>query len=201
MITLTPVRRPSAPRYATALALASTIHVVSCAPAARDGGSVAVEPVMGTFAADGSCQATVRGVALFAATDRQHATYDAGGGAGIAPAGFTLHQLACAPADAAPGAPDRSGDRLVLVALYVPTGSSLRPGRFVVRAGIGGDGDTTGIASRAGIAIFGARDGGSASRAGVRYLEAREGVLDVTAVDGARVVARFDVRAGEAWSM
>lgn len=187
-------------------ALALTFLFASCTRAARDADHTpALVAVTGAFLADGSCQATVDGAALFAAIDRQHTTYDAGAVADVAPAGYAMHQLACAPADAEPGAPDSGGERLVLITLYTREGSSLRAGRYTVRAGLATADDTAGAATRAAVAVFGVaiESGapGGGSRDGVRYLEGREGELTITSADSARVVATFSVRAGAAWSM
>lgn len=194
---------------ALSLALAALV-AIGCTHATSDAHDPApLVTVTGDFLADGSCHATANGVALFASGDRQRTSLDAGAVADIAPAGFTMHQLACAPADAEPGTPDRAGDRAVLITLYARTGEALRAGRYAVRAGLADGDDAAGVATRAGVAIFGApvaSAAGGAGGAGVRYLEGREGTLDITSVDstsadGAHVVGRFNVRAQPAWSM
>lgn len=180
-----------------------------CGSPARDARGIDMEragalaTVHGDFLADGTCRATVNGAALFAAADAPHSSQEEGAVADIAPAGYELRQIACAAADAAPSQPERTDERMVLVTLYVRAGSSLHAGRYVVHAGVADAGDTTGVASRAGIAIFGARasSDGEARHAGVHYLEGRDGTLQITSVDSSRIVGRFDVHAGAAWSM
>lgn len=165
-------------------------------------GASSLASAHGELLADGSCRVTVDGAPLFTPGDVPRTTYDSGAVADIAPAGYGLHQLACAPGGVDPASPPERGDeRMLLVTLYVRDGASLHLGRYVVRAGLADGSDTTGADSRAGIAIFGSRATRGASRAGVRYLEAREGTLEITSVEGAHVVGRFDVRAGTAWSM
>jgi len=170
-------------------------------------GASSIARAQGEFFENGSCQVTIDGAPLFSASDSARATYDTGAVADIAPAGYALHQLACAPAGADPAlTPERADERMTLVLVYVRTGASLRPGRYVVHAGMAEGGDTVDVGSRAGVAIFGSRAlggaaTGGASRAGVRYLEARDGTLEITRVEGAHVGGRFDVRARAAWSM
>lgn len=196
-------------RRRAALVLASVVAVaVGCTRPARDAGDAAsLVAVTGAFLADGSCRALVDAAPLFMSSDGQRTTYDPGPIADIAPAGYTLRQLTCAPAGAdATLPPDHAGERIVLVTVYAREGAPLRRGRYAIRAGLAAD-DTAGVATRAGVAIFGARTTASAGAtgAGVRYLEGREGTLTITSVnpsaDGDRVVGTFSMQAGAAWSM
>lgn len=199
----------SGPRRIAALVLALTVIVtiaVGCRRSAGDAaGDAAPVRVTGDFLVDGTCHALVEGAPLFAAGDGQRSGYDPGPVADIAPAGYTLRQLTCAPVGVDPALPpDRADERMVLVTLYARAGAPLRVGRFAIRAGLATTGDAAGAAARAGVAVFGAlRPGGAsgARRVGVRYLEGREGVLTITSADGGRVVGTFSMRAGAAWSM
>ena len=173
---------------------------MSADSARRDDRLVAVR---GEFLADGSCRATVGGASLFTERDAPRSTLDGGAAADIAPPGYVLHQIECAVTgdDRTPGArPDAPS---VLVTVYAREGVPIGAGRYTVRAASASAAGTAAAATRAGVAVFGvpgSRDG-DAGGAGVRYLEGREGTLEITAVDGARIVGRFDVRAGAAWSM
>lgn len=208
----------SAPYRAAALllALASLITVVIGCTHARDNGradhATSLVAVTGDFRADGSCTAVVAGAMLFAPGDAQRTSYDAGPVADLAPAGYTLRQLMCAPANADPALPpdhagERNDNRMVLVTLYAREDAPIRAGRYTIRAGLATPDDTVDVATRAGVAVFGAIDAapGASSGAGVRYLEGREGTLTITTVgpgaDSGRVVASFSMRAGTAWSM
>jgi len=175
--------------------------------------------ISGEFLADGSCRVLVNGAALFAATDHPRTTYDAGAAADLAPAGYALHQLTCAPSDAgsARGSDGRTtnagtDERMLIVALYAHEGAPLHVGRYSVREALAAPDDTANVAARAGVAVFGAppgshdaMDNGNAHRAGVRYLEGRAGTLTISSVsrdaDGERVIGTFSARASPAWSM
>lgn len=208
--------RFSRSRVSSALTAALVVgtSIAACAAPRRDA-SAPLATVSGELLADGSCRVTVNGAALFTPADRPRASYDAGPVADIAPAGYALHQLTCASADSDS---TRSSDthatdeRMVMVTLYGREGAPLRIGRYTIREALETASDTTDVAARAGLAIFGApvgsRDTSGAAdehHAGVRYLEARGGTLSITSVtrgaDGDRVVGTFTARASPAWSM
>lgn len=174
--------------------VAIVIAIAACARGDR--AATPLVTVTGDFLADGSCRALVSGAALFTPGDRPHTTYDAGPVADIAPAGYTIRQLACAPA----GARGHAGEPTVLVTLYARAGAPLHAGRYDIRAALATSADSVGPAARAGVAVFGAPSM-SSSGAGVRYLEGRSGTLTITSADADRVVGAFSMRAAEAWSM
>lgn len=196
-------RRVAALVLALASATPTLTVAVGCAPPVR-GAAADAAPVSitGDFLADGTCRAFVNAAPLFAASDSQRSTYDPGPVADIAPAGYTLRQLTCAPAGIDPALPpDRADERMVLVTLYAREGTPLRAGRYTIQAGIATADDTAGAAARAGVAVFGVPGPRGATGAGVRYLEGRDGVLTITGADGGRVVGTFSMRAVAAWSM
>jgi len=205
-----------------ALLLIHAMTTAGCAAPPRDDTASGVT-ISGEFLADGSCRVLVNGAALFAATDNPRTTYDAGAVADLAPAGYALHQLTCAPSDAGSAhgsnasatndvTNDVTNERMLIVALYAREGAPLRDGSYAVREALATPDDTTNVAARAGVAVFGAPPGshdatGSANahHAGVRYLEGRAGTLTISSVsrdaDGERVIGAFSARASPAWSM
>lgn len=216
--------RFSVGQAATALAPALVFSMITwgCAAPHHDDDAASLAAVSGEFLADGSCRVMVNGAALFAATDRPRATYDAGPVADLAPTGYALHQLTCAPADAdahADAHADTHADmargadeRMLIVTLYAPEGAPLRVGRYTIREALATTDDTANVAARAGVAVFGAPAGArgasgerEAHRAGVRYLEGRAGTLTISGVgraaDGEHVIGSFTARASPAWSM
>ena len=203
---------------ALALLLIFGMSAAGCAAPRRDDTASGVT-VSGEFLADGSCRVLVNGATLFAATDHPRTTYDAGPVADLAPAGYALHQLTCAPSDAgsahgsdARATNDGTDERMLIVALYAREGAPLHVGRYSVREALAAPDDTANVAMRAGVAVFGAPPGshdaavtGGAQHAGVRYLEGRAGTLTISSVsrdaDGERVIGTFSARASPAWSM
>lgn len=203
---------------ALALLLIYAMTTAGCAAPRRDDTASDVT-ISGEFLADGSCRVLVNGAALFAATDHPRTTYDAGAVADLAPAGYALHQLTCAPSDAgsAHGSSGRAtndvtDERMLIVALYAREGAPLHDGRYAVREALAAPDDTANVAARAGVAVFGAPPGshdatvnGGAHHAGVRYLEGRTGTLTISSVsrdaDGQHVIGTFSARARPAWSM
>ena len=218
------VSRFSPLHSATALALLLIYAMTTpgCAAPRHDDSASGVT-ISGEFLADGSCRVLVNGAALFAATDHPRTTYDAGTVADLAPAGYALHQLTCAPPDAGSAhgsnaratndvTNDATNERMLIVALYAHEGAPLHVGRYSVREALAMPDDTTNVAARAGVAVFGARPGshdatvsGGAHHAGVRYLEGRAGTLTISSVsrdaDGERLIGTFSARASPAWSM
>lgn len=210
----------SAPALALLLIYAMT--TAGCAAPRRDDTASGVT-ISGEFLTDGSCRVLVNGAALFAATDHPRTTYDAGAVADLAPAGYALHQLTCAPSDAGSAhgsnasatndaTNDVTNERMLIVALYAREGAPLHDGSYAVREALATPDDTANVAARAGIAVFGAPPGshdatgrGNAHHAGVRYLEGRAGTLTISSVsrdpDGERVIGTFSARASPAWSM
>jgi len=210
----------SAPALALLLSYAMT--TAGCAAPPRDDTASGVT-ISGEFLADGSCRVLVNGAALFAATDNPRTTYDAGAVADLAPAGYALHQLTCAPSDAGSAhgsnasatndvTNDVTNERMLIVALYAREGAPLRDGSYAVREALATPDDTANVAARAGVAVCGAPPGshdatGSANahHAGVRYFEGRAGTLTISSVsrdaDGVHVIGTFSARASPAWSM
>ncbi len=212
--------RISPPHGAAARALLLIVGMTAagCAASRRDDTTSGVT-ISGEFLADGSCRVLVNGAALFAAADHPRTTYDAGAVADLAPTGYALHQLTCAPSDAASArgsdahaTNDVTDERMMIVALYAHEGGALRVGRYSVREALATTDDTTNMAARAGVAVFGTPPGshsptenGTPHHAGVRYLEGRAGTLTISSVsrgaDGEHVIGTFSARASPAWSM
>lgn len=175
--------------------------LAGCTASARPPASGAAHAVTGAFLPDGSCRVLVDGVPLFTPGDSARSGHVGAAAVNLAPPGYELDELACAPAGMlATLPPDRAGDRALIVTIHVAHGATARAGRYVVRA-LGSDGDTTGIATRAAAAVFGAPLPDSADAAGgVRYLEARDGSVTLTRLDSAHVVGTLTMRARTAWS-
>lgn len=183
-------------------AAALCVLLVGCTASARPPVSGTAHVVTGAFLADGSCRVLVDGVPLFTPGDSARSGRVAAAAVNLAPPGYELDEIACAPAVAlATLPPDRAGDRALIVTIHVAHGAAARAGRYVVRGALASDGDTTGIATRAAAAVFGAPLPDSADAAGgVRYLEARDGSVTLTRLDSAHVVGTFTMRARTAWS-
>lgn len=195
---------PVSRRSARLIGAAAVLFVLAagCTASARPPASGAPHVVTGAFLDDGSCRVAVDGVSLFAPADSARSGHVGAAAVNLAPPGYELDEIACAPAGTlATLPPDRAGDRALLVTVYAAHGALARTGRYVVRGALAGDGDTTGIATRAAAAIFGAPMADSAgATGGVRYLEAREGTVTLTRLDGVHVVGTFSLRAAPAWT-
>lgn len=175
---------------------------LGCTASPRPPAARTAQAVAGSFLDDGSCQVFVDGVALFAPGDSARSAHVADAAVNLAPAGYELDELACAPASTlATLPPDRAGERALLVTMYVAQGATARTGRYVVRGALASDGNTTGVSARAAAAVFGAPAPDSTGPAGgVRYLEARDGIVVITRLDAQHVVGTFALRALPAWS-
>lgn len=187
---------------AVALLVLAAGCLAACTASARPPARRTAHAVTGAFLDDGSCRVLVDGVALFTPADSARSAHVAAAAVNLAPAGYELDELACAPATGlATLPPDRAGERALLVTIYVAQGTAARTGRYTVRGALASDGDTTGISTRAAAAVFGAPDPDAAAQpGGVRYLEARDGIVAVTHIDSGRVVGTFALRALPAWS-
>lgn len=183
-------------------AAALLVLAAGCTASARPPATRSAHAVTGAFLDDGSCRVLVDGVALFTPGDSARSAHVAGAAVNLAPTGYELDELACAPANALSTLPpDRAGERALLVTIYVAPGTAVREKRYVVRGALASDGDTVGIATRAAAAVFGAPGPDSTGPAGgVRYLEARDGIVAITRLDSEHVVGTFALRALPAWS-
>lgn len=180
---------------------ALVLLAAGCTVSARPPVTGTTHAVTGAFLDDGSCRVLVDGVALFTPADTPRTAHIPAAAVNLAPPGYELDEIACAANEAGAGdalqlPPDRGDERALLVTVYAPQGGAARPGRYTVRGALAGDADTTGIATRAGAAVFGAHlpDVGPGA-SGIRYLEAREGTVALTRLDSDRVVGTFTLRA------
>lgn len=150
--------------------------------------------VTGAFLADGSCTVSTDGVPLFAPEARARTTYVRGRALNMAPAGFEVHEIWCAPASAGePLLPDRPDERAFFINVYAPTGKLAPVQRYVIVRGMPTSGGSA-TAIRANLSLFGhdsAAQGASSNGIGVTYLTGAVGDVTLTHVDSALVVGTF----------
>lgn len=151
--------------------------------------------ITATLREDGSCSATVDGRELFRNDDYPRVSELHDAVAGMAPEGYHVEQIWCAPGKLAVDGAVDPGSRAVSIALLVRDGSALPLGDFAIRPLVAGDAADPHAAS---VAVFGTT---ASEGPGLRYLEGEAGRISLTRVASRRVAATLSARASEATSM
>ncbi|MGI8546200.1 MAG: hypothetical protein ACR2M1_02525 [Gemmatimonadaceae bacterium] len=150
--------------------------------------------IQGEFLADGSCRVTADGVPLFPESDRPRTIYLRGRALNMAPSGYDMHEIWCAPVTASePMLPDKPKERAFFINVYPPTGKLAVAQHYIVVRGIPrSSGSATAL--RANISLFGhdtTTNGGASQGPGTTYLTGAGGDVTLTQVDSVRVVGTF----------
>ncbi len=143
----------------------------------------------GEFLADGSCRVTADGVPLFSEGEKPRTTYLRGRALNMAPSGYEVHEIWCAPMTAGePMLPAHPNDRAFFINVYPPTGKLAAAQHYVVVRGVPrSSGSATAL--RANISLFGHDT--TAQGPGTTYLTGAAGDVVLTQVESARVVGTF----------
>lgn len=182
LMTITRLLAPSFILLASACAC-STPHVVAQEPTVQ---------ITGEFLADGSCRVTVNGTPLFSESEKPRTIYLRGRALNMAPAGYDLHEIWCAPITAGePMLPDQPNERAFFVNVYAPTGKLAPAQHYLIIHGLPrSSGSATAI--RANVSLFGhSTTAPTAESLGTSYLAGTAGDVTLTQVDSTRVVGTF----------
>jgi len=189
---------------ATIMLLAPALSAQTSAPALRDPNrSYGSAEITGEFRENGSCQVFADGVAAFAATDSAQTTYLRGSTINLAPAGFDIHEIWCAPKSPdQPMLPLAATDRVFVVMLYAPTGKLAEPRSYEIRLGL----PTMETAPyRAGAALFGMSqqkfNDTLPVRMGLLYLAGTRGTVAISRVAENGIVGTFSIHGQPAFTM
>ncbi|MGI8509076.1 MAG: hypothetical protein ACR2MQ_07100 [Gemmatimonadaceae bacterium] len=161
----------------------SVPHVVRQAPTVQ---------ITGEFLADGSCRVTVDGTPLFSESEKPRTSYVRGRALNMAPAGFDLHEIWCAPITAGePMLPDQPNERAFFINVYAPTGKLAPAQHYVIIRGLPrSSGSATAI--RANLSLFGhSSTARTPTSLGTSYLTGTAGDVTLTQVDSTHVVGTF----------
>lgn len=150
--------------------------------------------ITGEFLADGSCRVTVDGTPLYSESEKPRTSYVRGRALNMAPAGYDIHEIWCAPMSAGePMLPDQPNERAFFINVYAPTGKLAPAQHYLIIHGLPrSSGSATAI--RANLSLFGHNS--SATTAvekplGTTYLAGTAGDVTLTQVDSTRVVGKF----------
>ncbi len=148
--------------------------------------------IAGEFRPDGTCTVSADSVPIFAESEKPRTIYLRGRALNMAPDGFDVHEIWCAPITAGePMLPDQPNERAFFINVYAPSGKLAPAQHYMVRRGLPTSGSAIGPAVRANVLLFGHDTTSRASGPGNVYLTGAVGDLNLTQVDSARVVGTF----------
>jgi hypothetical protein len=151
----------------------------------------------GAFRDDGTCQVFANGSPTFAPADSAETTYIREGTFNMAPPGFEVHEIWCAPRSPdEPMLPITANDRVFIVMLFAPTGKLAQPRTYQVHLGLP---SSEKAPYRAGAALFGMSqqkiNDTLPLRTGLLYLAGTRGTVTITQVAPERIVGTFLIHA------
>lgn len=148
--------------------------------------------IVGEFLADGSCRVTADGAPLFSESEKPRTVYVRGRALNMAPAGFDMHEIWCAPMTAGePMLPDQPNERAFFINVYAPAGKLAPAQHYLIIHGLPRtSGSATAI--RANLSLFGhSSTARTAKSLGTSYLAGTAGDVTLTQVDSTLVVGTF----------
>lgn len=150
--------------------------------------------IVGEFLVDGSCQVTVDGTPLYSESEKPRTIYLRARALNMAPAGFDMHEIWCAPITAGePMLPDRPDQRAFFINVYAPSGKLAIAQHYLVMHGLPkSSGSATAI--RANVSLFGHNPTArrvAADHLGTTYLAGTAGDVILTRVDSTGVIGTF----------
>lgn len=149
--------------------------------------------ITGEFLADGSCKVTADGAPLYSDSEKPRTIYLRGRALNMAPAGFEMHEIWCAPPSGSePMLPDQPNERAFFMNVYAPSGQLAVAQRYIIVRGMPtSSGRATAL--RANMSLFDPKysAGTGASGPATTYLAGAVGDMTLTQVDSTRVVGTF----------
>ncbi len=175
-----------------ALRAAGFLVLTACSTGRSEARTAEVS-VTAEFRADGSCTVSVDGAQLYGVGDGARTIFLHARAVNIAPAGYELHELWCAPpSDGEPELPDTPGGRAFFVSLYAHPSAIPAAGSYTIARSIPEAGEA---ATHANVVVYDPAHVPASTQPSRYYLTGISGTVTLASTDSSHAVGRVNTRA------